>query len=695
MGLLSIGKFWQPQVKRQPRLALLLLLFHLSITSQCYGKRVDNDTDERHSNDGTYGYAGIILAGLLGILAFVLSEKPDNVVEDGAIEKDSDGENRSGGVEVSFEGIQVTLAQKKKKPDKQILDGSIGGKARPGRLLAIMGPSGSGKTTLLHAIAGRIKRNKKLTVVGKRWINDDLLAENSGIPAAFVSQDANFFPYMTVRETLDFRVDLKLGSKLGKSARDDVVANLLDLMGLEQSVDTIVGNAKVRGISGGEKKRLSIACEMISSPPVIFMDEPTSGLDSYQAAQVIHFLRKLADSGKTVVTVIHQPSQQLFSMFDDLLLMSEGRLMYHGEVKQVRSYFSNIGYKCANDIGTAEHILDCVSRTTKDQEESDKSFDQLANEAIKQTRNISFRSSSETIDKPLMFVSNDGGRRIAGPFKQFRLLVNRAFRNEARGKATIIIKIVQQVSLASIFGGIYRLGRNQESVMDRFGLIALVGTAVTNMGFASTVRAFPKEKTIVSSEMSSGMYQTLPYLLSKAMAELPLLGLCNALFSTIIYPLAGLQEGKFMNFLAITSMHALASNSLGLLVGSVSPNSDVANALMPPIIVLNVIFDGRNISVENTPFLLKWIPKIGLIRWFFEGVAVNEFTGLEFDTGGPRRGAIVKTGFDALERFGIAKRTLPEVFTAQTRIIAGCWILSFAGLSLSKQRFEQMSLPRP
>lgn len=141
--------------------------------------------------------------------------------------------------------------------------------------LAIMGPSGSGKSTLLSAIAGRIKRNKKLTVVGKRFVNNKVLAEDSGIPAAFISQEPNFFPQMTVKETLDFRVDLKLGSKLGKSARDDVVANLLNLMGLTKSVDTIVGNAKVRGISGGEKKRLSIACEMISSPSVIFMDGET------------------------------------------------------------------------------------------------------------------------------------------------------------------------------------------------------------------------------------------------------------------------------------------------------------------------------------------------------------------------------------------------------------------------------------
>jgi len=296
-------------------------------------------------------------------------------------------------------------------------------------------------------------------------------------------------------------------------------------------------------------------------------------------------------------------------------------------------------------------------------------------------------------NKPLRFAPFRKGRRLVGPFRQFRLLINRAFRNEARGKATIAIRVIQQVGLASIFGGIYRLGKNQESVMDRFGLIALLGTAVTNMGFSMTVRSFPKEKAIVSSEISSGMYQTLPYLMAKAIAELPLLGVCNGLFSSILYPLSGLQVGKFGSFFAITSMHAFASNSLGLLVGSVSPNSDVANALMAPVIVLNVIFDGRNISLENTPFLLRWIPKIGLIRWFFEGIAVNEFSGLEFDTAGPRRGQIVKTGIDALERFGIAKRTLPEVFTAQTRIVAGCWILSFVGLTLNRERFEKMNLP--
>merc|ERR1712038_787345 len=180
----------------------------------------------------------------------------------------------------------------------------------------------------------------------------------SQLPAAYIEQESNFFPHLTVKETLDFRVELKLGDKLGKAARDDIVKDLIELLGLTKSANTIVGDAKVRGLSGGERKRLSIACELILSPPVIILDEPTTGLDSYQAAQVTEFLRKLADSGKTIIAVIHQPSQSVFSMFDDLLLISEGHLMYYGELKQVRSHLENLGYPCLKGTGTAEYVLD-------------------------------------------------------------------------------------------------------------------------------------------------------------------------------------------------------------------------------------------------------------------------------------------------------------------------------------------------
>lgn len=182
-------------------------------------------------------------------------------------------------VSVGFEDIAMTLKQKKSKSERVILDGSIRGEAQPGRMLAIMGPSGSGKSTLLHAISGKVKEDKKISLYGKRYVNGVPLTGDSKIPSAFIEQEVNFFPHMTVKETLDFRVELKMGSCLKtKKERHDLVTDLMNQLGLTKSANTIVGNAKVRGLSGGERKRLSIACEMISSPPVIFLDEVSSSM---------------------------------------------------------------------------------------------------------------------------------------------------------------------------------------------------------------------------------------------------------------------------------------------------------------------------------------------------------------------------------------------------------------------------------
>jgi ABC-type multidrug transport system ATPase subunit len=521
---------------------------------------------------------------------------------------------------------------------------------------------------------------------------------DSQIPAAYIQQSVSFFPHMTVRETLVFRVELHLGSTLTKSQRDTVVTDLMDQLNLSKSANTIVGNAKVRGLSGGERKRLSIACEMVNSPSLIFLDEPTSGLDSYQAQQVVETLRKLADAGKTVVAVIHQPSQNAFSMFDDLLLVSEGKQMYFGEVDKVRSYFESMGYSAPKETGTAEHILDCISKvangeTSGAEQESLDRIDTLAAKAavaeLAMPKNTSSESKRYAMSK---------GVTKANIFVQFKLLLGRSLNEAFRGKTAIIIKIVQQVTLGLVYGGIYHLGNNQASIQDRIGLLSLIAIGTMNMGMAGTIRAFPKEKAIVSSEIASRLYGTLPYFLAKAIAEIPLIGTFTTIFGAIVYTLTGLQrgKGKFQTFLGIVSLHAVASEAAGLMIGAVSSSSDVALALFPVAIVLNIIFDGKNISEENTPRLLRWIPKIGLIRWGFEGLAVNEFDGLEFDTSGPKRGPMAKTGQDALARLGMDGKTVAQVVTAQTRIIAACWLMSFLGLSLTRQKFLIMeSIPVP
>lgn len=265
---------------------------------------------------------------------------------------------------------------------------------------------------------------------------------------------------MTVQETLEFRVQLKLGSTISKKAREMLVQDLLSQMKLNKVANTIVGDSKVRGISGGERRRLSIACELISSPSVIFADEPISGLDSTAAAGVIETLRDLADAGKTVIAVIHQPSQHVFASFDDLLLVSEGKQMYFGESSSVRSWMESHVSLAPPDIGTAEYILDCISKTEMIGESTEEAIERV--NAIAELASASDVHIGET-DGPLKrYEGNFAGRGPrAGIVTQFRLLLRRSFRENFRGKTKLIIQTVQQVSLGLIYGGIYSIGKSQ------------------------------------------------------------------------------------------------------------------------------------------------------------------------------------------------------------------------------------------
>jgi ABC-type multidrug transport system permease subunit len=215
------------------------------------------------------------------------------------------------------------------------------------------------------------------------------------------------------------------------------------------------------------------------------------------------------------------------------------------------------------------------------------------------------------------------------------------------------------------------------------------------MAIAASLRAFPKEKAIVANEIAAKMYRTLPYFIGKAISELPLVAFYNSLMMVILYKLTGLNSaaGKLRQFLSVIMMHGLAAESLGLAIGAISANSDVALGLFPAVLILNIIFDGRNISVENTPKYLRWIANVGLIRWGFEGLSLVEFSGLKFNTSGPRRGPVAKTGEEALERMGLGERTLSDVFKAQIAITAACWGLSFMGMTLTRQKFLIMKAP--
>ena len=150
---------------------------------------------------------------------------------------------------------------------------------------------------------------------------------------------------------------LRLPKTATVAERNERITSTIKLLNLTKCADTIVGDSNVKGISGGERKRTAIAMELITNPSMIFLDEPTSGLDSFTAYSVVNLLRGLALSGRTVIATIHQPSSEIFYLFDDLLLLAEGRVIYHGEVKNAIDYFGGLGFKCPQYVNPSDFIF--------------------------------------------------------------------------------------------------------------------------------------------------------------------------------------------------------------------------------------------------------------------------------------------------------------------------------------------------
>jgi ABC-type multidrug transport system ATPase subunit len=241
---------------------------------------------------------------------------------------------------------------------KEILSG-ISGAVHPGELMAIMGASGAGKTTFLDILA---RKNKKGTAQGNFYLNGErVLDEDFKAVIGFVDQEDTMLPTLTVHETILDSARLRLPREMSLTAKEQKVEDVERQLGIHHIKDQVIGSEEGngRGISGGEKRRVGIACELVTSPSILFLDEPTSGLDSFNAFNVIECLVNLVKSyNRTVVFTIHQPRSNIVALFDQLVLLAKGRTVYSGPLSSCQAYFDHIGYACPPGFNIADYLID-------------------------------------------------------------------------------------------------------------------------------------------------------------------------------------------------------------------------------------------------------------------------------------------------------------------------------------------------
>lgn len=548
--------------------------------------------------------------------------------------------------------------------DKTILD-DISGVFQPGRLTAVMGSSGAGKTTLLSVLAGNTKTGH---VEGSILVNGEtysggMLKNISG----FVFQDDVLLPTMTIKEAISMSALLRTPKSVARTEREERVAEIISLLHLESAQNTIVGDPLKKGISGGERKRTAIGMEMVVNPGMLFLDEPTTGLDTFTAFTVILSLSNLAKLGKTVVATIHQPSTEIFKLFDDLLILSRGRVAYFGPAENAVEYFAKLGHQCPQymnpadfifmevlrEFGTIEDDIDLELENVESSRDDDEflaagtgQFNQPSHDNLRRSvrdqcddriekllaewlASTEYSKLMEEISNPTISGVSVSVLRKSAPFwTQFKFLFRRAGLNFLRNTQLIIARLAQSIFLGLVLGLVF-IDVNQYvvpvQIRNKSGALFFISTNVFFAAATQILSIFGIEKPVFYREYQAGYYCVGAYYISKTLVEIPGQIIGPFLLVIICYYMIGLNPA-FSNYLMVATLGAfgaLCGNAYGTLIVALVDDLNIALTIAPICILPLLVVSG--VFVAELPGFLNWLKYISPIYYAFSGMLQVEF----------------------------------------------------------------------
>lgn len=516
------------------------------------------------------------------------------------------------------------------KKVKHVLKG-VTCRAKPWEILAIVGPSGAGKSSLLEILAGRLIPQTGSVIVNQRPVDRANFKKISG----YVTQKDTLFPLLTVEETLLFSAKLRL--KLPAEELKTRVKSLVRELGLEAVATARVGDDSLRGISGGERRRVSIGVEAIHDPKVLILDEPTSGLDSTSALQIIDMLKLMAETrGRTIVLTIHQPGFRIVKLFNSVLLLANGSTLNQGSVDQLGVYLRSNGLQHPLHENIVEFAIESIEAITKHQrlQQSRRLVVAHVPTSHGEGRSGKFTlqqlfQQSKVADVGTMKIGKEFTRDFANSrLGETMILTHRFSKNIFRTKELFACRTVQMLGSGIVLGLIFHnLKDDLKGARERVGLFAFILTFL----LTSTIEALPvflQEREILMKETSSGSYRVSSYAVANGLVYLPFLLILAILFSVPVYWLVGLNPSfmAFLHFLLLIWLILYTANSVVVCFSALVPNFIVGNSVISGVMGSFFLFSGYFISKNEIPGYWIFMHYISLFKYPFEGFLINEFS---------------------------------------------------------------------
>ncbi|BAT98474.1 hypothetical protein LR48_Vigan406s020300 [Vigna angularis] len=508
---------------------------------------------------------------------------------------------------------------------------------RPGVLTALMGVSGAGKTTLMDVLAGRktggyIEGDIRISGFPK---NQETFARVAG----YCEQTDIHSPQVTIRESLIYSAFLRLPKEVSEEEKIQFVDQVMDLVELDNLKEAIVGLPGVTGLSTEQRKRLTIAVELVANPSIIFMDEPTSGLDARAAAIVMRTVRNTVDTGRTVVCTIHQPSIDIFEAFDELLLMKRGgQVIYSGPLgrnsHKIIEYFEAIPGvpKIKEMYNPATWMLEVSSVAAEVRLGMDFAEYYKTSSLFQRNKALVKELSTPPPGTTDLYFPTKYSQSSLGQFKScFWKQWLTYWRSPDYNLVRFFFTLASALMIGTIF---WRIGRNRETSSDLTMIIGAMYAAVIFVGINNCQTVQPivaVERTVFYRERAAGMYAPLPYALAQVFAEIPYVFVQAVYYSLLIYAMVNFEwkVEKFFWFFFVSFFSFLYFTYYGMMTVSITPNHQVASIFAAAFYGLFNLFSGFFIPRPKIPKWWVWYYWICPVAWTVYGLIVSQYRDIE------------------------------------------------------------------